>query len=79
MPAKNIYHYPLHDDGDYKGRIRFTLFAESYLNTGLSDVLKDKKDDFESLKQKRRDLISQAQYEAKQDGVAKDTTREDLS
>jgi len=79
MPAKNTYQYPLHDDGDYKGRIRFTLFAESYLNTGLSDVLKDKKDDFESLSQKRQDLIYQAQYEAKEDGVAKDTTREDLS
>lgn len=79
MPAKNTYQYPLHDDGDYKGRIRFTLFAESYLNTGLSDVLKDKKDDFESLRQKRQELLYQAKAEAKEDGVAKDTTREDLS
>jgi hypothetical protein len=79
MPAKNTYQYPLHDEDDYKGRIRFTLFAESYLNTGLSDVLKDKKSDFEQLKKKRDDLLQQSKLEASLVGVSKDTTREDLT
>ena len=78
MPAKNTYQYPLHDEDDYKGRIRFTLFAESYLNSGLSDVLNDKKSDLQELAKKRRDLIMKARTEAKKDGVAKNTTREDL-
>ena len=79
MPAKNTYQYPLHDEDDYKGRIRFTLFAESYLNTGLSDVLKDKSSDAAQLRKKRHDLLDIAKAEAKEDGVAKDTTREDLT
>ncbi len=78
MPAKNTYQYPLHDEDDYKGRIRFTLFAESYLNTGLSDVLNDKKNDLSTLKKKRNDLLEQTQIEAKADGVTKQTTRAEL-
>lgn len=79
MTAKNTYQYPLHDEEDYKGRIRFTLFAESYLNSGLSDVLNDKKDDLSGLKKKRDELLRQTKVESKVDGVAKDTTRNDLS
>ena len=78
MPAKNTFQYPLHDDEDYKGRIRFTLFAESYLNTGLSDVLNDKKGDLQALRGKRQELLDQSRTEADADGVSKDTTRNDL-
>lgn len=79
MPAKNTYQYPLHDEDDYKGRIRFTLFAESYLNSGLSDVLKDKSSNAAALRKKRSDLLDIAKAEAKSDGVAKESTREDLT
>lgn len=79
MPAKNTYQYPLHDDGDYKGRIRFTLFSEQYLNTGLSDVLDDKKSDLTELKEKRAELLDQSKEESINDGVSKDTTRKDLN
>ena len=75
MPAKNLYQYPLHDEGDYKGRIRFTLFAESYLNTGLSDVLNDKKTNIKDLNEKRQALKSQGDEEIDATGVVKDTTR----
>jgi hypothetical protein len=75
MPAKNTYQYPLHNEGDYKGRIRFTLFAESYLNTGLSDVLDDKKSALKDLDEKRQDLNDQVVEEQKESGVVKSTTR----
>jgi hypothetical protein len=68
MPAKNTFKYPLHDEEDYKGRIRFTLFAEQYFNTGLSDVLSSKKSDMSALKDKRQELLDQSKAEAKDDG-----------
>ena len=77
MPAKNTYQYPLHDEDDYKGRIRFTLFAESYLNTGLSDLLSDKKNDLEELKKKRNEIML-TETDPNVDGVSKKTTRETL-
>ena len=82
MSAKNIYNYPLHDEGDYKGRIRFTLFAEKYFNTGLGDILSDKKTDMQSLKDKRLELLNQAKAEAKESeggaGSATDQTKKEL-
>lgn len=68
MSVKKSFRYPLHDEDDYKGRIRFTLFAEKYFNTGLNDVLSDKKSDLEQLKEKRQELKNQAQSEAKENG-----------
>lgn len=65
MSAKNTYQYPLHDEDDYKGRIRFTLFAEQYFNTGLSDILSDKQQDMKNLKTKRQELLDQVKAEAK--------------
>lgn len=80
MSARNTYRYPLHDEEDYKGRIRFSLFAEQYFNTGLSDVLSDKKQDMVSLKQKRQELINQSRAEAVDDGgFATKTTTNQLS
>ena len=75
MPAKNTYQYPLHDDGDYKGRIRFTLFAESYLNTGLSDLLSDKQSDLKGLQEQAENLANETVDESGE--VVKGTTKPD--
>ena len=56
MSAKKSFRYPLHDEDDYKGRIRFTLFAEKYFNTGLTDILSDKKSDLAELSGKKEQL-----------------------
>ena len=79
MPAKNVYQYPLHNEGDYKGRIRFTLFAESYLNTGLSDVLSERKDKLAELKEKRKELEKKSSDQQLLNQVEKVTTTPDAS
>lgn len=78
MSAKNTYRYPLHDEEDYKGRIRFTLFSEQYQNTGLNDLLSDKKSDLANLRKKREELLAQKKQEAEEDGIATDETTKEL-
>lgn len=78
MSAKNTYRYPLHDEEDYKGRIRFTLFSEQYQNTGLNDLLSDKKSDLAGLRKKREELLAQKKQEAEEDGTATDETTKEL-
>lgn len=78
MSAKNTYRYPLHDEEDYKGRIRFTLFSEQYQNTGLNDLLSDKKSDLAGLRKKREELLAQKKQEAEEDGIATDETTKEL-
>lgn len=78
MSAKNSYRYPLHDEDAYKGRVRFTLFAEKFQNTGLNDILAGKKEDQKQLQEKRQELLAQSKAEAEEDGLASEETTKEL-
>ena len=50
MTSPVTYRYPLHEEGDYKGRIRFTLIREeATAGTSISELLAPQKSDLQRL------------------------------